>query len=258
MTNLLKQMELNLHMMNQVVKMAKRLFLFMDSLHPRKQCFLMRNGLTDKYKVYTIDCRGHGESDRMGDYTLEDLSNDLVAFTNELGLEKPIAIGYSMGSFIVLRASQISDAFEKIILIGTKGDSSDPAITNLLKENGLTVENVTKEEYGKIMRANIFAPTTKIPENMKTMRPQGKELSVEDRVAETKAIADFDNLKEIDNVNAEALVISAEYDKIVPPERGREVADALNCRFELLKDAGHMMMVEKPKEIEDLIKDFIG
>ncbi|MDO5843003.1 MAG: hypothetical protein Q4Q24_07040 [Methanobrevibacter ruminantium] len=40
MTNLLKQMELNLHMMNQVVKMAKRLFLFMDSLHPRKQCFL--------------------------------------------------------------------------------------------------------------------------------------------------------------------------------------------------------------------------
>ena len=59
-------------------------------------------------------------------------------------------------------------------------------------------------------------------------------------------------------MNAEALVISAEYDKIVPPERGREVADALNCRFELLEDAGHMMMVEKPKEIEDLIKDFIG
>ena len=224
----------------------------------KETMFLMRNGLTDKYKVYTIDCRGHGESDRMGDYTLEDLANDLVAFTNELGLEKPIAIGYSMGSFIVLRASQISDTFEKIILIGTKGDSSDPAITNLLKENGLTVENVTKEEYGKIMRANIFAPTTKIPENMKTMRPQGKELSVEDRVAETKAIADFDNLKEIDNVNAEALVISAEYDKIVPPERGREVADALNCRFELLEDAGHMMMVEKPKEIENLIKDFIG
>ncbi|WP_295620959.1 alpha/beta fold hydrolase [uncultured Methanobrevibacter sp.] len=54
------------------------------------------------------------------------------------------------------------------------------------------------------------------------------------------------------------MVISAEYDKIVPPERGLEVAEALNSRYELLKDAGHMMMVEKPKEIEDLIKDFIG
>lgn len=224
----------------------------------KETMFLMRNSINDKYKVYTIDCRGHGESDRMADYTLEDLAEDLVSFTKELKLEKPIAIGYSMGSFIVLRASEISDVFEKIILIGTKGDSTNPAITNLLKENGLTIESVTKEEYGRIMRENIFAPTTKIPENLKTMRPQGQELSVEDKIAETKAIADFDNLKEIDRVNAEALVISAEYDKIVPPERGREVAEALNCRYELLKDAGHMMMVEKPKEIEDLIKDFIG
>lgn len=54
------------------------------------------------------------------------------------------------------------------------------------------------------------------------------------------------------------MVISAEYDKIVPPERGLEVAEALNSRYELLKDAEHMRMVEKPKEIEDLIKDFIG
>ena len=41
-------------------------------------------------------------------------------------------------------------------------------------------------------------------------------------------------------------------------ESRAEVAEALNSRYELLKDAGHMMMVEKPKEIEDLIKDFIG
>ena len=108
------------------------------------------------------------------------------------------------------------------------------------------------------MRENIFAPTTKNPENLRTMRPKGKELSIEDRVAEMRAVTIFDNMKEIDKVTAETMIISAEYDKIVPPERGLEVAEALNCRYELLKDAGHMMMVEKPKEIEDLIKDFIG
>ncbi len=224
----------------------------------KETMFLMRNGLIDKYKVYTIDCRGHGESDRIASYTLEDLANDVVSFTKDLKLKNVTAIGYSMGSFIALRASEISDVFEKLILIGTKGDSSNPAITNLLKSKGLSLESVTKEEYGKIMRENIFAPTTNIPEDLRTMRPQGNELSTEDRIAETKAIADFDNLKEIDKVKAETMVISAEYDKIVPPERGIEVAEALNCRYELLKDAGHMMMVEKPKEIENLIKDFIG
>lgn len=224
----------------------------------KETMYLMRNSLLDKYKVYTIDCRGHGESDRMSDYTLEDLAKDVVSFTEDLQLKNATAIGYSMGSFIALRAGEISDVFEKLILIGTKGDGSSPAITNLLKANGLSVEKVSKEEYGRIMRENIFAPTTKNPENLKTMRPQGKELSIEDRVAEMRAVTHFDNMKEIDKVNAETLVISAEYDKIVPPERGLEVAEALNCRYELLKDAGHMMMVEKPKEIEDLIKDFIG
>lgn len=224
----------------------------------KETMYLMRNSLLDKYKVYTIDCRGHGESDRMADYTLEDLAEDVVSFTEDLQLKNATAIGYSMGSFIALRAGEISDVFEKLILIGTKGDGSSPAITNLLKANGLSVEKVSKEEYGRIMRENIFAPTTKNPENLKTMRPQGKELSIEDRVAEMRAVTHFDNMKEIDKVNAETMVISAEYDKIVPPERGLEVAEALNCRYELLKDAGHMMMVEKPKEIEDLIKDFIG
>lgn len=224
----------------------------------KETMYLMRNSLLDKYKVYTIDCRGHGESDRMGNYTLEDLAEDVVSFTEDLQLKNATAIGYSMGSFIALRAGEISDVFEKLILIGTKGDGSSPAITNLLKANGLSVEKVSKEEYGRIMRENIFAPTTKNPENLKTMRPQGKELSIEDRVAEMRAVTHFDNMKEIDKVNAETMVISAEYDKIVPPERGLEVAEALNCRYELLKDAGHMMMVEKPKEIEDLIKDFIG
>ena len=224
----------------------------------KETMYLMRDSLLDKYKVYTIDCRGHGESDRMANYTLEDLAKDVVSFTEELQLKNATAIGYSMGSFIALRAGEISDVFEKLILIGTKGDGSSPAITNLLKANGLSVENVSKEEYGRIMRENIFAPTTKNPENLRTMRPKGKELSIEDRVAEMRAVTIFDNMKEIDKVTAETMIISAEYDKIVPPERGLEVAEALNCRYELLKDAGHMMMVEKPKEIEDLIKDFIG
>ncbi|WP_295620963.1 hypothetical protein [uncultured Methanobrevibacter sp.] len=47
------------------------------------------------------------------------------------------------------------------------------------------------------MRENIFAPTTKNPENLRTMRPQGKELSMEDRAAEIRAVTNFDNMKEI-------------------------------------------------------------
>lgn len=72
----------------------------------KETMYLMRNTLSDKYKVYTIDCRGHGESERMANYTIDDLAQDVVSFTEDLQLKNPTAIGYSMGSFIALRAGE--------------------------------------------------------------------------------------------------------------------------------------------------------
>ena len=93
---------------------------YMDSLF---------NYYAENYHVFSYDTRGHGQSDKPEYFTLEDNADDLTALIKHYGLNKPIIIGFSMGSYITLTAAEkYPDLFSKIILIGTrgKGDSYPP------------------------------------------------------------------------------------------------------------------------------------
>src|SRR6266851_6420615 len=60
--------------------------------------------LQDRYRVLAPDVRGHGESawSPTGDYRYADQAGDLAAFARQLGLEKFILIGTSMGGIIAM------------------------------------------------------------------------------------------------------------------------------------------------------------
>lgn len=76
----------------------------------------------DRYHVISYDVRGHGETIAPGEFTLDDLSDDLAALIGEYGSEKPIVIGFSMGSYIALKtAERYPDLLSKMVLIGTRG-----------------------------------------------------------------------------------------------------------------------------------------
>ena len=56
-------------------------------------------GLADRYRVYALDQRGHGESIKpsRGAYSLRHTAGDAAAFIEALGLEHPVLIGHSWG-----------------------------------------------------------------------------------------------------------------------------------------------------------------
>lgn len=93
---------------------------YMDSLF---------NYYSDRYHVFSYDSRGHGESDKPQSFTLEDDADDLAGLIAFYGLNDPVIIGFSMGSYITLTAAEkYPELFSKIVLIGTrgKGDSYPP------------------------------------------------------------------------------------------------------------------------------------
>lgn len=53
--------------------------------------------LRDQFHIVTIDHRGHGRGIRTKDFHLEDCADDAAAVIDALGLDRPIAVGYSMG-----------------------------------------------------------------------------------------------------------------------------------------------------------------
>src|SRR5947209_12005027 len=53
--------------------------------------------LADRYRVYALDQRGHGESIKPapGSYSLRHTADDALAFLEEIGLERPVVVGQS-------------------------------------------------------------------------------------------------------------------------------------------------------------------
>jgi pimeloyl-ACP methyl ester carboxylesterase len=69
--------------------------------------------LADRYRVYALDMRGHGESIKppAGAYSLRHTADDAAAFIEALELEKPVVVGHSWGgaTAIVLASGQGSE-----------------------------------------------------------------------------------------------------------------------------------------------------
>ena len=77
--------------------------------------------LARETRVYALDLRGHGKTDKPATgYLMRDLAVDVVAFMDAKGIAKATVIGHSMGGFV---AQQVAFAAPKrvsrLILVGT-------------------------------------------------------------------------------------------------------------------------------------------
>ncbi|MGW6689993.1 alpha/beta fold hydrolase [Streptomyces sp. NPDC054961] len=57
-------------------------------------------------RVYALDLRGHGRSDRPGNYSLELMRTDVLRFLEALGLDRVDLIGHSMGGVVACLLAQ--------------------------------------------------------------------------------------------------------------------------------------------------------
>lgn len=56
--------------------------------------------LTPRCRVYAVDLRGHGGSSQPGDYSLELMRSDVLAFLRTLKLEEVTLVGHSLGAAV--------------------------------------------------------------------------------------------------------------------------------------------------------------
>lgn len=89
------------------------------------------SGLQQTDQVLTYDQRGHGKSMKPATgYAPEDFADDLFLITQELGWEKFVLVGHSMGGRNAMNfAFRFPQKLEKLVIedIGPEGDSSAPA-----------------------------------------------------------------------------------------------------------------------------------
>jgi pimeloyl-ACP methyl ester carboxylesterase len=219
--------------------------------------------LQDRYRVIAFDHRAR--TDRwQGDYDLDDLADDCVALLDELGIERCVLGGMSMGGFMALPlALRHPERLDGLILISSMAmaysDEERADIDEHLEQ--LERDGEVTEEFAAWERDLVMGVTTQREnpglvrywmDRWKT-RPAGA-VAGEFRSWMRKP----DLMPRLAEIDLPTLVIHGTEDAVLPIERGRAMADALpNARFVPIERAGHTSTVEAPDAVSAAMREWL-
>jgi len=213
--------------------------------------------LSKEFKTIALDCRGHGQSEKPPQFTMEDHVNDILGMMDHFGLAKVHLLGVSMGSYIAqLVAIKVPDRVDKLVLTVTKSNGLTSSIQRLFKEHEQEIQGLDMHAIIlKLLNYLVYDPE-KMQAHLEMFETK---LTPEQFSAVNKAIGAFDSRKDLPKIKAKTLVISGKYDGLNPPEEGKEVAALIkNARFIELQYSGHAPMFEEPVTYIDIVKGFLS
>ncbi len=93
--------------------------------------------LADRFHVYALDLRGHGDSDKpRGPYTIQTFADDVVGFLDALGVERTDYLGQSMGGRTgTMVGIQHPERLSRLMLSAASAGPPSGAYRQMFEEN---------------------------------------------------------------------------------------------------------------------------
>lgn len=231
-------------------------------------------GLEATERCLAIDQRGHGRSFKPeSGYSPEDYANDIKAIVDELGWEKFILVGHSMGGRNVLNfASRFPEKLSCLIIEDIGAESSPTAheyYENLLN---MVPTPFAKREDAKRYFFEEFVNKAQTRENVQVManyfysnmeeKPNG---TVDWRFAK-RAIVDSvklgrvgDRWAEVKSLSIPTLLVRGERSKELSPENYKRMLESNSMiKGVEIEGAGHWVHSDQPQAFIESIKLFVG
>ena len=203
-----------------------------------------------EYDIINLDLPSHGKSSEYLELSLDLYVEVLNHLILSLNYEEVVLCGHSLGGAIIQSYYYLYPKRVKaLILIGTGGRLRvSPAILDSLKSNyqeflkGLPSGAFNKSTSGDIINDYINETLTVGP------YVTYKDFSICDT---------FDTLEKTSSINIPCLIVVGKDDKLTPIKYSEFFHNKINdSDLHVIKDAGHMVMLEKPVEVNTIIKNF--
>ena len=243
------------------------------SMWPFRKC-------ADQFTLIFYDhrCNGRSKGAPVSSMTWENLTADAEELRRKLGFERWAVLGHSFGGMVALEyALRYPDALSHLLLLDTGGDArwQQQNAPDVLAKRGYgpaTVELVRRFFTGQI------APHEMVPALLFRFgaayfhRPfslrVARELVLQWRArARPEALVfagrylwkDWSVMSRLGEIRVPALVMAGRDDFLFPPEHQAELAAGIpNARLEIIERAGHNAQIERPVEVMQAVRDFVG
>lgn len=220
------------------------------------------------HEVVACDLRGHGETPgRPHECSIEHYGGDVAALANNLGLERCVLIGHSMGCRVVLEANRlIGEKVAGVVLVdGSRLADGDPAAAEAAARASLA--KVGYAAFAEsLFRQMFFKPSPGAEAIVRRAVSSSAEFGPElwPRMARWDAQS-MDAA--CDAVRAPLLVIQTTTRdaglrraplKIGQTSPWLDYVKGKGARIEIVPDTGHFPQLERPDRVNQLIADFLA
>ena len=209
-----------------------------------------------KYKVIVYDHRGHGRSDKpKDDYSIQTLANDLHSLLQDLDLEQVTLVGHSMGGMTALQfVLDHPDNVSKLVLIGATAKMSRSLrvfvwiLRHLLPYQAFVEGSIKFKCYEPLSE-----PVIKTIIASALMTPKYAAFACFNEYTKH-----YDLREKIGTIKVPTIIVVGEQDKSTPPEMSRYLHKKIEgSKLEIIPDCGHMVHIEKPDDLNEVIGEFI-
>ena len=224
------------------------------------------------FRTIAFDHRGHGQS-VLGEagHSLDNLADDVRTVLEGLDLRDAVLVGHSMGgvavqSFVIrypeLAAERV--ARHRACCRRSRRRRSARARRGRSRGSSSVVEPRARHRSwcGRSRTSGLLAARLGFgkdphPSHVELVRQMMLACPPETRRDAPRVLIGLDLTGELPNVDIPTLVIGGTADVLTPPADARRIARLIpGARLELFAGGGHMLMLERTDELDQLIVDF--
>lgn len=210
--------------------------------------------MSAKYRIFALDQRGHGGSDRPASgYKFADFAADVLAFMDAKNLKRAIIVGHSMGSFVAQQvAVSAPERVEKLILVGSATTVRNAVVSDLQKAVNELKEPVSRE----FVRDFQYSVVHHAPPDEFMNRVIAESLKVPARVWRDvmAGMLAGDARSQLGKIKAPTLIVWGDKETVfLRDEQDGLVSSIPNAVLKVYAETGHCPNWEKP---EQFVKDF--
>ena len=208
--------------------------------------------LNIEYDIVVLDLPSHGKSDNFPELSLNLYVDTLHQLIKVLKYESVIVGGHSLGGAIVQQYYfTYPNEVSGLILCNTGGRLRvAPFILNSLKTN--------YQEYLNSLPGGAFYGTTS-KETIEQYIQETSKINAEVTYADFKICDEFDVLNKLDTIEIPCLIIVGKQDQLTPVKYSEFSHNKIkSSELHIINKAGHMVMLEKPNEVNQAIKRYIS
>lgn len=214
---------------------------------------------SEKFQTITVDLRGHGQSEKPStSYSISLFASDVAALIREIGEPMNVA-GISMGGMVALQlAVDYPNMVKSLIIINSQDEllMNTRQVRQAVMLRKMIPRLMGMKWMGKYLGKKLF-PDEGQEHLQKLIADRWAENAVKDYIKSVNAMVGWSVRKHLGAIKCPVLVVASELD--YSPVEAKEVYVKLlpDARLEVIEGARHAVSVERPEELNEVMKGFL-